>query len=189
MNSLKGIPSCTGRSITFSVITNIYNQKNQRTYRNGIVHSHRKTEKVIIFFENYICSMCASRVTRNTSIRCSSSCHTRIKMGASIIFTAAINHPFSSARSRGNGGTNTRYLTYPPPKKNQRAKCTLHSNHRLTRVIFHHTKRLLTWERPFSHYIHSHCLAAEMWTTIKKNNLLGEGEREFELFLLSVQVL
>jgi hypothetical protein len=28
----------------FSVITNIYNE-NQRTYLNGIVHSHRKTEK------------------------------------------------------------------------------------------------------------------------------------------------
>jgi hypothetical protein len=28
-------------------------------------------------------------------------------------------------------------------------------------------------ERPFSHYIHSHRLAAEMWTT-KKNNLLGK---------------
>jgi len=28
-------------------------------------------------------------------------------------------------------------------------------------------------ERPFSHYVHSHRLAAEMWTTIK-NNLLGE---------------
>jgi hypothetical protein len=28
-------------------------------------------------------------------------------------------------------------------------------------------------ERPFSHYIHSHRLAAEMWTTMK-NNLLGK---------------
>jgi hypothetical protein len=33
--------------IIFSVITNIYNTK---TYLNGIVHSHRKTEKV--FFDN-----------------------------------------------------------------------------------------------------------------------------------------
>jgi len=41
-------------------------------------------------------------------------------------------------------------------------KCTLHSNHRLTRVIFQHTKRLLPPKRPFSHYIHSHRLAAEM---------------------------
>jgi hypothetical protein len=48
-------------------------------------------------------------------------------------------------------------------------KCTLHSNHRLTAVIFQHTKRVLPPERPFSHFIHSHRLAAEMWTTIKKN--------------------
>jgi len=47
-------------------------------------------------------------------------------------------------------------------------KCTLHSNHRLTRVIFQHTKRLLP-DRPFSHYIHSHRLAAKVWTTMKSN--------------------
>jgi len=34
----------------FSVIRNIYNKKNQRTYFNEIFHSHRKTEKV--FFDN-----------------------------------------------------------------------------------------------------------------------------------------
>ena len=34
-----------GRFIMFSVITNIYNE-NQRTYLNGIIHSHSKTEKV-----------------------------------------------------------------------------------------------------------------------------------------------
>jgi hypothetical protein len=35
----------------FSVITNIYNNKKpQRTFLNGIVHSHKKTEKV--FFDN-----------------------------------------------------------------------------------------------------------------------------------------
>jgi hypothetical protein len=35
----------TGRFIMFSVITNIYNKKNKRTYLNGTVNSHRKTEK------------------------------------------------------------------------------------------------------------------------------------------------
>ena len=33
--------------------------------------------------------------------------HTRVNMGASIFFTAAMILGFSSARSRGNGGTNT----------------------------------------------------------------------------------
>jgi len=34
--------------------------------------------------------------------------------------------------------------------------------------------------------LHSHCLAAEMWTTMR-NDLLG-GKKKIELFLLSVQV-
>ena len=42
----------------FSAITNIYNKKNQRTYRNGIVHSNRKTEKVIFFWQLEIFDMC-----------------------------------------------------------------------------------------------------------------------------------
>jgi hypothetical protein len=33
--------------------------------------------------------MCAPRVIRHTSIRYSSSCHTRVNMGASLFFTAA----------------------------------------------------------------------------------------------------
>jgi hypothetical protein len=63
--------------------------------------------------------MCAPRVTRHTSIRYSSSCHTRVNMGASIFFTAATIRAFRSARSRRNGGTNTRSLTYHKRKKSQ----------------------------------------------------------------------
>ena len=33
--------------------------------------------------------------------------HTLVNMGASIFFTAAMIRDFRSARSRGNGGTNT----------------------------------------------------------------------------------
>ena len=60
-------------------------------------------------------------------------------------------------------------------------KCTLHSNHRLIRVIFQHTKLLFPQERPFSHYIDSYRLAAEMRTTIKKTYC----EKKIQLFLLS----
>jgi len=105
---------------------------------------------------NWRFSMCAPRMTRHTSIRYSSSCHTRVNMGASIFFTAAMIRAFRSATSR------RRVLCVLC------TKCTLHSNHRLTRVIFQHTKR------PFSHYIHLHRLAAEMWTTMK-NNLLEKN--------------
>jgi hypothetical protein len=44
--------------------------------------------------------MCAPRVVRHTSIRCSSSCHTRVNICASIFFTARMNRVFRSARSR-----------------------------------------------------------------------------------------
>jgi len=37
--------------------------------------------------------------------------HTRVNMGASIFFTATMIHAFRSARSRDNGGTNTRSLS------------------------------------------------------------------------------
>jgi hypothetical protein len=61
-----------------------------------------------LFFWQLEISMCAPRVTRHTSIRYSSSCHTRVNMGASIFL-----------------------------------------------------------------YTNSHCLAAEIWTTMK-NNFLGK---------------
>ena len=56
-------------------------------------------------------------MTRYTSIRYSSSCYTRVNMGASIFFTAAMIPAFRSARSRGIGGTNTRCLIYIPKDK------------------------------------------------------------------------
>jgi len=46
-------------------------------------------------------SMCVSQVARHTSILYSSSCHTRVNMGASIFFTAAMIRAFRWARSRG----------------------------------------------------------------------------------------
>jgi len=46
-------------------------------------------------------------------------------------------------------------------------KCTLHSNHSYSCDIPTH-KTTSPLERPFSHYIHSHRLAVEMWTTMKK---------------------
>jgi hypothetical protein len=42
--------------------------------------------------------MCEPRVTRHTSIRYSSSCHTRVSMGASTFFSAAMIRAFRSAR-------------------------------------------------------------------------------------------
>ena len=95
----------TGCFIMFSVITHVYNKK---TKGPTLMELFTATEKLKQFFcYDLRCSMCAPRVTRHTSIRYSSYCHTRVNMGASIFFTAAMIRAFRSARSRGNGGTNT----------------------------------------------------------------------------------
>jgi hypothetical protein len=52
-------------------------------------------------------------------------------------------------------------------------KCTLHSNHRLNSCDITTHKTTSPLERPFSHYIHWHRPAAEMWTAMK-NNLMGK---------------
>ena len=83
------------------------------------------------FFDNQRCSMCAPWVTQHTSTRYSSSCHTQVNMGASIFFTAVMIHAFR------HGFVCMQVLCILC------TKCTLHSNHRLTRVIFPHTKQLL----------------------------------------------
>jgi len=48
-------------------------------------------------------------------------------------------------------------------------KCTLHTNHSLNSCDIPTHKTTSPPERPFSHYIHSNRLAAEMWTTMKNN--------------------
>ena len=50
----------------FSLITNIYNKKNQRTYLNGIVHSHRKTEKVSFLLQLEMFDVCTTGDTAHT---------------------------------------------------------------------------------------------------------------------------
>ena len=105
--------------------------------------------------------MCAPQVTRHTSIRCSSSCHTRVIMGASIFFTAAMIRVFRSARSRGNVTLRTLHEMHVAQWP-QTYSCDIPTH-----------KTNSPPERPFCHYIHSQHIAAEMWTTIK-NILLGE---------------
>jgi len=113
-----------------SVITNIYNKKTKGPTSMKIFTAPRKLKT--IFFDKYRCSMCAPSVTRHTSIRYSSSCHTHASTWV---------HRYSSLLQRsvplgqrGHVAMVGRILS---------TKCTLHSNHRLTRVIFQHTKRLL----------------------------------------------
>jgi hypothetical protein len=77
------------------------------------------TGKLGFFLQLEIFGVCTTGDTAHidTTIRYSSPCHTRVNMGASIFFTAAMIRTFRSAGSRGNDLTNTRSLTYPQRKK------------------------------------------------------------------------
>jgi hypothetical protein len=68
--------SNTGRFIMLSVITNIYNKKTKGATLMEFFTATGKLKK--FFVDNERRSMCAPRVTRHTSIRYSSSCHTSV---------------------------------------------------------------------------------------------------------------
>ena len=107
--------------------------------------------------------MCAPQVTQHTLIRYSSSCYTHIYMGASVFFTAAQTPSFSKLFIPCMNG-----LVYRRVLCVLCTKCTLHSNHLL--VWYSNTQNNFSpWAAIFS----LHCLAAEMWTTLK-NKLLGK---------------
>jgi hypothetical protein len=80
-----------------------------------------------------------------------------------VLATHAMIRAFRSARS--NGLVCRRFLCLLCTKR------TLHSNDRFARLIFQYTKRLLTRDRPFYHYIHSSPSGRNV--NYEKNNLLG----------------
>jgi len=108
-------------------------------------------------------SICAPHVTRHTSKRYSSSCHTRVNMGASIFFTAAMIHAFRSTRSHGNGGNIFVYVA-------QNARCTV-----TTDLLVWYSKTQNNFS-PRAAIFSLHTLtspSSRMWTTMK-NNLVGK---------------
>ena len=72
----------------FSVITKTYNKKTKEPTLMELFTATGKLKKFFFW-------------------QLESSCHTRVKMGASIFFTAAMIRAFRSARSRGNGTLRT----------------------------------------------------------------------------------
>ena len=130
----------TGRFIMFSVIINIYNKKTKRTCLNGIVHSHRKTEKVFFFF------FLTARDVRCVHYGWRGTHRYDIQVHATHDSTWV--HRYSSLLQwsvpLGQRGHVAMVLSVIC------TNCTLHSNHRLTRVIFQHTKRLLP---PSGHFL------------------------------------
>jgi len=107
--------------------------------------------------------MCAPEVTRHTSIRYSSSCHTRVNKGAFCLHRhpVSVNSLYYARMVLSVGGSFAYFA--------RNARCTV-----TTDLLFDIPKHKTTSppERPVSHYTHSHRLTAEMWTTMK-NNLLG----------------
>jgi hypothetical protein len=83
-------------------------QANQRTYLNGIVHSHRKTKKGFLTTRDVQCVYYRWHGTHWYNIQVLA---THINTGASIVFTAAMIQTFRSARSCGNGGIYTVHPT------------------------------------------------------------------------------
>jgi len=66
------------------------------------------TEKPIFFFtQPEMFDVCTTGDTAHSDTIFKFLPNTRVNMGASIIFTAAVIRAFRSARSRGKGGTNT----------------------------------------------------------------------------------
>ena len=141
----------TGRFIMFSVITNIYNKKTKGPTLMELFTAIGTPK--FFFFHSYRCSLCAQQVTRHTSIRYSSSCHTRVNMGAFCLH----RHPVSvnclyHARTVLSVGGSFAYFA-------RNVRCTVTTD-LLCDIPTH--KTYSPTERPFSHYIHSHRLAAEM---------------------------
>ena len=90
----------------FSVITNIYNKKPKWPTLMELFTATGKLKK-IFFWQLQTFDVCTTGDTAHIDTIFKFLPHTRVNMGASIFFTAAMIRSFRSARSRGNGGTNT----------------------------------------------------------------------------------
>jgi len=93
-----------------SVITNIYNKKTKGPTLMELFTATEKLKKFFLTTRDVRCVHHGWHGTHRYDIQVLA---TRVNMGASVHFTAAMICAFRSARSRGNGGTNSRFLTYP----------------------------------------------------------------------------
>jgi hypothetical protein len=114
----------------FSVITNIYNKKTKGPALMELFTATGKLKKIFVTTGDVRCvhqgdaahiDRCVHHGWHGTHrYDIQVLANTRVNKGASIFFTAVMIRAFRSARSRGNGGTNTWSLTIPsPPKKNR----------------------------------------------------------------------
>ena len=90
----------------FSVITNIHSKK---TKGPTLMELFTATEKLkrFLFWQLQMFAVCTAGDTAHIGTRFKFLPHTRVNMGASIFFTAAVIRDFRSARSRDNGNRRT----------------------------------------------------------------------------------
>ena len=141
----------------FSVISNIYKKKTKRPTLMELFTATGKLKRHFLTTTDVRCVHRGWHGTHRYDIP--SSCHTRVNMGALCLH----RHPVPvnclyHARMLSSVGGSFVYFA-------RNARCTVTTD-LLCDIQTHNTTSL-----PFSHYIHSHRLAAEMWTTMK-NNLL-----------------
>jgi len=156
----------------FSVMTNIYNKKNKKTYLNGIFHSHSKTEKV--FISQLEMCRCVHHRWHGTQ-----------RYDIQVLATHASTwvHLYSSllqwSLPLGQRGHVAMVLCVFC------AKYTLHSNHRLT-VWYSNTQNDFS---PGAAIFSLHTFTSPSGRNMNYNKKQLTGKNIFELFLLSSQVL
>ena len=110
--------------------------------------------------------MCAPQVTRHTSIRYSSSCHTHVNRGTFCMHRhpVSVNCLYHAWMVLSVGGSYAHFA--------RNTRCTVTTD---LLVWYSNTQNDFSPELPFSHCIHLQRLAAEMWTTEKNNLLVASG--------------
>ena len=109
----------TGRFVMFSVITNIYNKKIIGPTLMELFTATGKLNKLFFFWQLEMFDVCTTGDTAHIDTIFKFLPHTR-QHGCIDILHCCNDPCLRSARSRGNGGTNTGSLTYPQ-RKNHRA--------------------------------------------------------------------
>jgi hypothetical protein len=152
----------------FSVITNIYNK---RTKGPTLMEFFIATD-TLNFFDNEIFDVCTTVDTAHIDTIFKFLPHTRQHGCIDILHCCNCLY---YARMVFSLCGSLEYFA-------RNARCTVTTD----LLVWHsNTQNDFSPELPFSHYIHSHRLAAEMWTMMKNNFL---GKQFFEVFLLPVQV-
>jgi len=162
----------TGRFIMFSVITNVYNKKTKGPTLMELFTAIWKLKKLFLATRDVRCVYHGWHGTHRYDIQV-----LQWLMGDHLI--SAQTPSFSKLFIPSTNGLVCRRVLCLLC-----TKCTLHSNHRLNRVIFQQTKDFSPGAAIFS----LHTIASPGGRNVNYNEKQLTGKKIFELFLLYVQV-